>query len=667
VLQAPKTDQLSSRQREAFRQKVLVYRRDPILFFREVLGKTTHWESQVEIARTVAGNKRTTVRSGHDVGKSFVAADVALWFLYCWSPSIVLTTAPTWRQVEKVLWGEIKSHWAAARIPLGGKPLETEIKLGPKWYAAGFSSDKADAWQGFHEKNILVIVDEPSGVDDSVFEQIESILANENARVLLIGNPVRNTGYFAESHRSKTYRKVHISCLDSPNVRAGKVLYPSLVTKEWCDERKEEWGEDSPMYQARVLGNFPTETNDTLIKLAWIQDSYLRHEKNNSPGYAGHVGSVTISCDVARFGDCFTVIIVRKGRRVLDVISYRGYDTVYTKNKLHELIEEYNPEHVIIDDNGVGGGVTDQLRELGHEDIVVPIVAGEQAQDPLRFFNRKAEMGWRVREAFRKGELDIPNHEKLVFECSNQYYDHTKDGSKMRVMSKSMLRKKGLDSPDFFEALSLQYALEIPEGVARTAMAHHGIFSDEVHVREISPENLKIGVSRFQVLVPTANGATALLWACADRKGLVYVYDEELLYRASSSAVAQATYEHESRFWTADERYVRKVFLSDEVQKNRYLLTEQLEDHELFYDEIEYTTELATMSLREGLMYDRAQPLNNQNHPFVYFHPRVKRTIDAVKYSSNPKVLENDPVHAAFHEALGLLILTEPVWVKAYS
>ena len=97
--------ELSLEQKAKFKERVIKYQSDPSLFCKEILGSDSHWEKQVEIMESVAKNKYTTVPSGHGIGKSFVAADICLWFLYTHLPSIVITTAPTFRQVERVLWG----------------------------------------------------------------------------------------------------------------------------------------------------------------------------------------------------------------------------------------------------------------------------------------------------------------------------------------------------------------------------------------------------------------------------------------------------------------------------------------------------------------------------------------------------------------------------------
>lgn len=664
---------LTEEQKQALREKVALYQQTPEVFCSEILGIDSYWDKQRDILKAIAKHKKVTVRSGHDVGKSFVAADVVLWFLTCYTPSIVITTAPTWRQVERVLWGEIHQHYIKSKAYLGGQLLQTELNHGPKWYAAGFSSDKPDAFQGFHERNVLVIVDEASGVEDITFEQIESILSNQNARLLLIGNPTRATGYFAESFSDPTFHKIHVSCLESPNVKAGKVLYPSLVTKEWCDEKLEKWGKDSPFYQARVLGNIPKESEDVLIKMEWIQRSILRHEKA-TPQIGAKFEHLQYSVDVARKGKNKTVHIMRSGRRVLEIRVYQGYDCMQTVGAGRDMIERWGlPDNIIIDDNGVGGGVTDRWIELGYGDLVVAENAGAKAEDESKYVNRRSELADRVKEAFRLDELDIPDNEELAFECSNQYFDHTSD-FKLRVMSKALLKKlvkkltgkRDFDSPDYFDSLTLSYAKEIPSRLAKTKYVALNEFDDKVHIQSFPP--FPIGVSRFNVLVqiPELNSAYNL-WACADRKGLVYFYDEATVERATSEAVDQAIRDVErQQIKDTDLRYCENLNHSKEDEA-RYNLIEQLGDYEYFYEEVLYNPEMAIINLRAGLKFDKSQPVNNLNHPYIFFSPKCAQAIRAVKYYARLKTAKDNPLMEAVHKAVGLMILSEPLWLKTYN
>ena len=75
---------------------------NPEYFTSRVLGKKL-WPVQMDILNSVRDNPRTAVRSCHGIGKTFTAALCILWFLYSHKRSIVLSTAPTWRQVEMLV------------------------------------------------------------------------------------------------------------------------------------------------------------------------------------------------------------------------------------------------------------------------------------------------------------------------------------------------------------------------------------------------------------------------------------------------------------------------------------------------------------------------------------------------------------------------------------
>src|SRR5262249_32090687 len=124
---------------EVWRKRMAAYRRKPEQFAEEVLG-SRWWKRQREVARLVAAHRRPAVKSANGVGKTYLAADLALWFLYSHRPSIVITTAPTFRQVRQLLWEELRKHFSKARLPLPGKLTTTRLKVEEGWYAIGLST-----------------------------------------------------------------------------------------------------------------------------------------------------------------------------------------------------------------------------------------------------------------------------------------------------------------------------------------------------------------------------------------------------------------------------------------------------------------------------------------------------------------------------------------------
>ena len=250
------------------------WRKEPVKFVKYQL-KASLWKKQEEILEAMLENRRVAVRSCNGSGKTFIAAHAVLWWLRCFPDSVVITTAPTEHQVRDVLWREIRRAYHDNEKLIGGKLLRTSLELDDKHYAQGLSTDTPERFQGFHEGHILFVVDEASGVREGIFEAMEGSMTSEHSRMLLLGNPTALSGYFYEAfhRRHSLWRTIHISAFETPNLRQDEIVNPRLVTRQWVKDAKVNWGEDSPMYQIRVLGDFPSESEDTLISLKTIENA----------------------------------------------------------------------------------------------------------------------------------------------------------------------------------------------------------------------------------------------------------------------------------------------------------------------------------------------------------------------------------------------------------
>ena len=92
--------------REIKRKIIDVYQKDPVVLVKSLFDIHL-WSKQEEVLHSIWNNKRTAVKSGNTVGKSFTSALAAISFLIAHKPSKVITTAPTFLQVEEILWKEI--------------------------------------------------------------------------------------------------------------------------------------------------------------------------------------------------------------------------------------------------------------------------------------------------------------------------------------------------------------------------------------------------------------------------------------------------------------------------------------------------------------------------------------------------------------------------------
>jgi hypothetical protein len=199
-------------------RKLLNVLEDPTHFAEVILGHDV-WSKQNEILQSVAHYPRTAVKACHASSKTFSAAEVTLWWITSRPDGIVVTTAPTWLQVERLLWGEIRTAAANAKITYP-KPSATELKLGPNRYAVGLATNEGVRFQGFHG-SVLVVVDEAPGVMPEIWEAIEGIRAGGDVRVLALGNPLISSGPFYDAFTAnrEAWNLITISAFDTPNLQ----------------------------------------------------------------------------------------------------------------------------------------------------------------------------------------------------------------------------------------------------------------------------------------------------------------------------------------------------------------------------------------------------------------------------------------------------------------
>ncbi len=460
---------------------------DPVWWVKHVLGNDL-WSKQREIIESVRDNKRTVVRSCHGIGKSFTAARVALWWLYSHPYAIVATTAPTFRQVEKILWQEMRGAHSKSKVALGGKPLNTEIKLDDGWFAMGFATDDPNAVQGLHSPHLLLILDEASGIPPKIWEAAEGVLTSAHCRLLAIGNPTEPAGPLADEFKSPGASKYSVSCFDSPNFteygitlddvvsgawrdKAKDTPYPWLITPEWVADKVTRWGTSSPAFKSRCLGEFPDLGDNTLIPMSWIERAQARWSEACKSEATLAAGTV-LSVDVARFGSDETVIGKRTGDTFRAHKTLRGADTMAVSGAVIDALRVTGASRAHIDSVGVGAGVYDRLVEL--KIPVASMGAGEAALDKERFSNARAEWFWTLRERFERDEIAIDDTDDNLFGqlCNLRYKINSR--GQILIESKDEMRKRGLPSPDRADAMAMAFAESLG---TRAATRYTGLLS----------------------------------------------------------------------------------------------------------------------------------------------------------------------------------------------
>lgn len=422
---------------------------NPEFFVETVIRPKEIYPYQRAVLRDIGNFDKVAWRSGHGVGKTTTSAWAALWFLNTKYQSKVITTASSWRQVSKQLWTEIHKWGRRADYEAIGRSyddwewlaLMIKHKKYQEWFATGEASDDAEKMEGFHAPNIFFIFDESKAIPNNTWDALEGALTQKGSKQLAISTPpMDKVGAFYEifSRKRQGYKLHHTSSIESPN-----------VSREWIEARKRDWGEDSNLYKARVMGEFVESGQDILIPISKIYDATKRTLEAK--------GRKVLGVDVARYGEDKTVILYREGNKVTKVEKYVKEDTMQTAGRVVNAIQTFKPEVTQIDVIGVGAGVFDRLKELGH--TVEPFNSSEKPENEEaleRFANVRAEAYWGLRERIINDEIDIPDDEELVGELANLKYKFTSSG-KLQIESKEDMKKRGVKSPDIADALMIAF------------------------------------------------------------------------------------------------------------------------------------------------------------------------------------------------------------------
>ena len=462
--------------------------KNPQFFIKNIL-KTKLWSKQREIVDSVWKYKRTTVKACHGVGKTMVSGNILLAFLFSKMDSIVITTAPTWRQVEKLLWKEVRAAYSKSSIKLGGSiaPKSPELQiLQDQWYAMGLSTDNPDKFQGFHAKrgSILVIVDEAAGVESKIFDGIEGILSSEDAHLLLIGNPTNRSGEFFKSFRDKSYNQISISAFDSPNFkqtgitesdiadgswmdkytmtvnRDGGLVAPFMVTPEWVADKYARWKPGNVLYESKVKANFPDQGEDSLIPMTWVEAAMERWEDiDDNESTIREMG-----VDVAEFGGDESIIAKRFGRKCTELIPVVG-DEMKLISYIRLHYHRHSMDCVKVDGIGVGHPVISRAKEIGLNALCVKSSWSPCEEDEMEesFANLRAQLYWNLRclldpnRAINPFPIGLPRDEMLLQELSEIKWKPDGKG-RIQIEDKDAIRKRMGRSPDRADAVVILFA-----------------------------------------------------------------------------------------------------------------------------------------------------------------------------------------------------------------
>ena len=452
-------------------------RRDPVPFIEHVIGDKL-WDRQRQIARDVFRHRRVAVKACNSSGKTYIAARIALAWFFAHPMTKIVTTAATWDGVKRQLWGELTQafHQLPAGMRRGIDLLQTELRAGPDWWAIGLSTDEGIRFQGHHAETMLVILDEANGVRSDIWEAAFSLGAGGNVHYLVIANPLEAAGPFYELFTDKRadWLLHTIDAFDTPNLAGltpanlltmddeslGETVWPALITRRYVRDLLVEAGEESAVWQARVRGEFPTQSDVSLFALSWC-------ERARQHPAADDGSAVVIGVDVAGPGDDETVAVVRQEDRILAMRTWRESDS---RGLVTAYLREWQSRlsAVNVDSAGLGHYFAAHLRDQGYPVRSINVaVSPSDEKKRARFLNLRAELYVGLRDKLRDGLVSGLADDRLISQLTAIRH-YTNSVGKTVIESKDEARKRGVKSPDRADALMLAFATDTPAfGIVR--------------------------------------------------------------------------------------------------------------------------------------------------------------------------------------------------------
>ena len=398
---------------------------------------------------------RIAVAKGHGIGGSALLAMLTDWAMSTCPGCKVVVTANTGTQlatktvpefhkwlrlsISAALW-DLKATSITSRVPDYDRLWRTDF--------IPWTEQNPEAFAGLHNqrKRILVIFDEASAIPEIIWQTVEGALTDEDTEIIFLafGNPTQNTGPFREcfgrmKHRWMTFQ------VDSRTVEG--------TNKSQIAQWATDYGEDSDFVRVRVRGEFPRAGSTQFIG----SDVVAACRKFKAEGFSAL--PKILSVDVARFGDDESVIGVRQGRQARILGSYRGLDTVELAQRVIEWRQKEQPDAIVVDGDGIGAGVVDQIKHRGFEQRLFEFHGAAKPNNPEKYFNRRAEVWGEMRDWLAAG-AEIPDDPALEIDLTAPEYGFSAK-QQIQLEKKDDMKRRGLNSPDRADMLAMTFGVTL--------------------------------------------------------------------------------------------------------------------------------------------------------------------------------------------------------------
>jgi hypothetical protein len=421
------------------------------------------WSTQQRIAQSLVDNRQTAVQSCHGIGKSFLAARLICWWLEVHSQdeTFVVSTAPTHDQVKGVLWNEIGS--AHRKGELMGRVNMTEWLVGNQLLGFGRSPKNAHSFQGHHAKYLLVVLDEACGLPFDIWDAGSSLASNDTSRILAVGNPTDPTSHFRQvCGPGSGWNVIRVSAFETPNFTGEEVpehVSEVLIGPLYVESQRNpvNGGEGSPMWSARILGEFPLETDNGVVRYSTV----IKCQEKDRIWPEDELLPVELGVDVGAGGD-MSVIMLRVGRVAHLVKAWKTPEQTDLIGAVVNAINFFGVTRVKVDETGVGVGVVSSLREKRaqgiHKAEIVGVMVGTRSRSPKRFTQLRDQLWWEIgRVLSESGYWDLSLlPDSTISQLVAPTFEYTSSGQ-IKVEKKDEMKKRIRRSPDEADALLLAF------------------------------------------------------------------------------------------------------------------------------------------------------------------------------------------------------------------
>jgi phage terminase large subunit len=404
----------------------------------------------------------------HGPGKTHTAALIAHIFNFCF-PGRVVVTAPKFTQLTTRFMPAFRKILHRAQPWYRQLLKDGERKVtwcdDKDWCLLLETASKPENLAGHHERFLCVIVEEATGVPESLWPVIFGALSSGEIVILvMISNPTRRSGTFAKSHLSMTesrdYYRLQI-----------KLAETKRVNPDWVERMRRKYGENSPIFRIRVLGEFASDDAFQLISTEWVTAASNRDFNGD-----GSLPKLRVTVDVSDGGEDETVVTAAMHYASHTVIlKQRAYSFELARAQIdaadaaERMFEEFGGrkgiDDFVVDAVGVGTGCAGELFDRGY--LVIRYKGGEASDNDKKWRNRRTQSYLVGRDAFRDGLISfadnsIDEYEELEAQLCSVKRKIVGDDRVEDLVTREEMRREGIASPDRSDSIMMQFATQAP-------------------------------------------------------------------------------------------------------------------------------------------------------------------------------------------------------------